>query len=130
MDSVTLAPLSGDTGIVALEQADSTGVDRVILIPDEFLARNVAAQTTVGIIAWKGRCEVHERFTVDDIAEMRAAFGVITVVFAYTLAVNIIKRPDGLEIATFFIVAILATSVTSRMMRSRLTVAGGGPSGW
>jgi quinolinate synthase len=50
------------------------GVDRVILIPDEFLARNVAAQTTVGIIAWKGRCEVHERFTAYDIAEMRAAY--------------------------------------------------------
>lgn len=50
------------------------GVDRVILIPDEFLARNVAAQTTVGIIAWKGRCEVHERFTAADIAEMRAAW--------------------------------------------------------
>ncbi len=50
------------------------GVDRVILIPDEFLARNVAAQTTVGIIAWKGRCEVHERFTAADIAEMRAAY--------------------------------------------------------
>ncbi len=50
------------------------GVDRVILIPDEYLARNVAAQTNVGIIAWKGRCEVHERFTADDIAEMRAAY--------------------------------------------------------
>ena len=50
------------------------GVDRVVLIPDEFLARNVAAQTNVGIIAWKGRCEVHERFTAADIAEMRAAY--------------------------------------------------------
>ncbi len=50
------------------------GVDKVILIPDEFLARNVAAQTHVGIIAWKGRCEVHERFTAADIAEMRAAY--------------------------------------------------------
>jgi len=50
------------------------GVDRVILIPDEFLARNVAAQTTVGIIAWKGRCEVHERFTAQDIADMREAW--------------------------------------------------------
>jgi quinolinate synthase len=50
------------------------GVDRVILIPDEFLARNVAAQTTVGIIAWKGRCEVHERFTAADVADMRAAY--------------------------------------------------------
>ncbi|MNH59862.1 Quinolinate synthase A [compost metagenome] len=50
------------------------GVDKVILIPDEYLARNVAAQTNVGIIAWKGRCEVHERFTAADIAEMRAAY--------------------------------------------------------
>lgn len=54
--------------------AKEWGVDKVILIPDEFLARNVAAQTNVGIIAWKGRCEVHERFTADDIAEMRVAF--------------------------------------------------------
>ena len=54
--------------------AKEWGVDRVILIPDEFLARNVAAQTSVGIIAWKGRCEVHERFTAADIAEMRAAW--------------------------------------------------------
>lgn len=50
------------------------GVDRVILIPDEYLARNVAAQTDVKIIAWQGRCEVHERFDAADIAEMRAAY--------------------------------------------------------
>ncbi len=50
------------------------GVDRVILLPDEFLARNVARQTKVGIIAWRGRCEVHERFTGEDIAEMRRAW--------------------------------------------------------
>ena len=54
--------------------AKEWGVDRVILIPDEFLAKNVAAQTSVGIIAWKGRCEVHERFTAGDIADMRAAY--------------------------------------------------------
>jgi quinolinate synthase len=54
--------------------AKEWGVDKVILIPDEFLARNVAAQTNIGIIAWKGRCIVHERFTGADIAEMRAAY--------------------------------------------------------
>jgi quinolinate synthase len=54
--------------------AKEWGVDKVILIPDEFLARNVAAQTTVGIIAWKGRCEVHERFTAQDVADMREAW--------------------------------------------------------
>jgi quinolinate synthase len=53
--------------------AQEWGVDRVILIPDEFLARNVAAMTAIKIIAWKGRCEVHERFTAADIAELRAA---------------------------------------------------------
>jgi len=50
------------------------GVDRAILIPDEFLARNVARQTEVGIIAWKGRCEVHERFTAADILELKEAY--------------------------------------------------------
>jgi quinolinate synthase len=50
------------------------GVDRVILLPDEFLARNVARQTSVGIIAWQGRCEVHERFTAADILELKAAY--------------------------------------------------------
>jgi quinolinate synthase len=59
---------------VVEEAARLWGVDRVILIPDEFLARNVARQTAIGIIAWKGRCEVHERFDVNDIAEMRAAY--------------------------------------------------------
>ena len=50
------------------------GVDRVILIPDEFLARNVARQTDVKIIAWQGRCEVHERCTAEDIRELKAAW--------------------------------------------------------
>lgn len=49
------------------------GVDRVILLPDEFLAKNVAAQTKIGIISWHGKCEVHEQFTADDIAEIRVS---------------------------------------------------------
>jgi quinolinate synthase len=59
---------------VVEEAARLWGVDRVILIPDEFLARNVARQTHIGIIAWKGRCEVHERFTAADILEIRDAY--------------------------------------------------------
>jgi quinolinate synthase len=52
---------------------ESLGVDRVIMIPDEYLARNVANETEVEIIAWKGHCEVHELFTPEDIAELREA---------------------------------------------------------
>ena len=53
--------------------AKERGTDRVILIPDQFLAKNVARQTDVKIIAWAGACEVHERFDALDIAEVRAA---------------------------------------------------------
>jgi quinolinate synthase len=52
---------------------ESLGADRVVMLPDEYLARNVAAQTDVRIIAWTGHCEVHERFTPAEIAELREA---------------------------------------------------------
>jgi hypothetical protein len=45
-------------------------------------------------------------------------FGAITLVFAYTTVVNMFERPDGLKIASFFILAIIASSLTSRVMRS------------
>jgi quinolinate synthase len=58
---------------------EALGVPKVIMIPDEYLARNIAAQTKVEIIAWKGHCEVHERFTVDDIRSVRASYPGVTV---------------------------------------------------
>ncbi|MHB9863239.1 APC family permease [Streptomyces sp. YIM S03343] len=45
-------------------------------------------------------------------------FGVITAVFAYTLVANVVERPDGIKIATIFIVAIMATSLGSRVRRA------------
>ncbi|TGY90075.1 quinolinate synthase NadA [Marinicauda algicola] len=47
--------------------------DTVIMIPDEYLARNVAAQTDIKILTWKGACEVHEQFTPEDIDALREA---------------------------------------------------------
>jgi len=57
----------------AVKVVESLGAPRVLLIPDEYLAKYVQTKTKVEIIAWKGHCEVHERFTADDIAAMRAA---------------------------------------------------------
>ncbi|CAK7192246.1 Quinolinate synthase A [Commensalibacter sp. Nvir] len=51
---------------------ESLGVPKVIMIPDEYLARNVAKATDVTIIPWKGHCQVHERITCEDIHRMRA----------------------------------------------------------
>jgi len=53
--------------------AKEWGVDRVIMLPDEFLAKNVAKQTDIDVIAWHGRCEVHARFSAQDVRDMRQA---------------------------------------------------------
>ena len=55
----------------ALHVVESLGTDRVIFLPDEYLAKYVASQTDVKIIAWKGHCEVHERFTADELKRYR-----------------------------------------------------------
>ena len=49
------------------------GTASVIMIPDKYLARNVAAQTGVKVITWEGACEVHERFTAEQIRDYRTA---------------------------------------------------------
>jgi quinolinate synthase len=55
----------------AVQVVESLGVDRVIFLPDEYLAKYVAGQTSVKIIAWKGHCEVHERFTAAELRQVR-----------------------------------------------------------
>jgi len=56
----------------ALKIVESLGVPEVIMLPDEFLAQNIAKQTKVKIIAWAGHCEVHERFTPAEVRALRA----------------------------------------------------------
>ncbi|RWD59376.1 MAG: quinolinate synthase NadA [Mesorhizobium sp.] len=63
----------------ALAIVESLGAPRVIMLPDEYLAKNIAAQTKIEIIAWKGHCEVHERFSPADISELREAHPGVTV---------------------------------------------------
>jgi quinolinate synthase len=62
---------SSNASAVVEDIAREWGVDSVIMVPDEFLAQNVAKQTPVKIITWKGHCEVHERFTAADIRDFR-----------------------------------------------------------
>jgi quinolinate synthase len=76
----------------AVAVVESLHADTVIFLPDEFLAGNVARQTGKHIIfptkeprasyanldyqmvGWHGRCEVHEKFTVQDIGDVRQQF--------------------------------------------------------
>jgi quinolinate synthase len=55
----------------AVEIVESLDAPRVIFLPDEYLASYVASKTGVDIIAWKGHCEVHERFSGAEIRRFR-----------------------------------------------------------
>src|SRR6202012_4930580 len=55
------------------EVVESLNAPTVIFLPDQYLARYVASKTSVKIIAWKGSCEVHERFTGDELRACREA---------------------------------------------------------
>ncbi|GLS47066.1 quinolinate synthase A [Methylobacterium brachythecii] len=65
----------------AADVVRALGVPRVLMIPDEFLARNVQQQVPeVEMLTWAGHCEVHERFTPDDIAAVRDSYPGVTVI--------------------------------------------------
>ncbi len=63
----------------AVEVVESLGTDRVIFLPDEYLGKYVASQSEVEVILWKGHCEVHERFTGEEIRNFRSLHQGVTV---------------------------------------------------
>lgn len=62
------------TSANALQVVEAMGAERVIFLPDRFLGAHVAAQTSVELILWDGACEVHERFTAAQVAQVRSQF--------------------------------------------------------
>jgi quinolinate synthase len=64
----------------AVKVIESLGVPNVVMIPDQYLAANIAARTGVEVVTHPGACEVHERFTPDDIRGIRADYPGVRVV--------------------------------------------------
>jgi len=62
---------SGNAVKVVEAIAREFATDTVIMIPDQYLARNTAAKTGIKVITWAGACEVHERFTAGEIHRFR-----------------------------------------------------------
>jgi len=73
---------------------ESLGVPRVMLLPDEYLAQNVARETSVEIITWPGHCEVHERFTPSDIRQLRQDHPGIVVLAHPECPTNVVDEAD------------------------------------
>jgi quinolinate synthase len=61
------------TSANALEVVEAMPGDTVIMTPDGYLARNVAAQSSKRIVWWEGTCMVHERFTAEELRAYREA---------------------------------------------------------
>jgi quinolinate synthase len=59
------------TSANAVKAVESLGVDRVIFLPDQYMAKYVASKTKVKIISWKGTCIVHEKFTAKEINDIK-----------------------------------------------------------
>lgn len=79
----------------AVAVVESLGVDRVLFLPDKYLAAYVAAQTDVEIIPFDGACEVHEQYTAEDIASVRDSYdGQITVIAHPECPTEVIEAAD------------------------------------
>ncbi len=98
----------------AAQVVESTQADTVIFLPDEYLAKNVARETGRHIIfptktnsrnhfdsnldyqmiGWHGKCEVHEKFTVEDIENIRKQFPDVFVLAHPECSPEVIEAAD------------------------------------
>ena len=59
------------TSANAIRVVESLGVDKVIFLPDQYLAKYVSTKTKVQIISWVGTCIVHEKFSAQEIKDIK-----------------------------------------------------------
>ena len=78
----------------AVRVVESLGAKRVIMIPDEYLAKWVATQTSVEIITWKGHCEVHEHFTGEELRAYREADPGVKIIAHPECAPDVLAEAD------------------------------------
>jgi quinolinate synthase len=78
----------------AVQVVESLGVPEVIMIPDQYLAMNVAAQTNVKIHTYAGSCEVHERFTPEELRAYREDDPSIVIIAHPECPPDVVKEAD------------------------------------
>ena len=99
----------------AVKVVQAIGADRIIFLPDEYLASNVAKETGKsiifpsrtlrpaaagpenlehGLIGWTGRCEVHEKFTTEDILNVREQFPEVVILTHPECSPDVVAASD------------------------------------
>ena len=82
------------TSANAVKIVESLGVKKVIFLPDDYLAKYVASQTNVEIIAWKGICMVHDQFNEQEIFDIRERNPGIKIIAHPECPPDVIKASD------------------------------------
>jgi quinolinate synthase len=78
----------------AVQVVESLGSPEVMVLPDQYLAMWIASQTKVKIITWNGACEVHERFTAEELRAYREADPDITILAHPECPPDVIAEAD------------------------------------
>lgn len=78
----------------AKQVVESLGVDRVLLVPDQYLAKNVNNQTDVEVLTFPGSCEVHEQFTPEELREFRSAHDGLKIIAHPECPPNVLEEAD------------------------------------
>ena len=78
----------------AVAVVESLGAEQVIFIPDEYLAAYVAQKTDVEIIPWQGHCEVHERFTAEELEQYRENYDHLSIIAHPECPPDVLKAAD------------------------------------
>ncbi len=78
----------------AVAVVESLGAPEVMVLPDQYLAAWIATQTKVKIITWNGACEVHERFTGEEIRRLREDDPDVTVIAHPECPPDVLKEAD------------------------------------
>ncbi|MEM6712092.1 MAG: quinolinate synthase NadA [Pseudomonadota bacterium] len=78
----------------AVQVVESLGVKKVVFLPDQYLARWVASQTDIEIVAWRGACEVHERFTGEELRAYRESDPSIKIIAHPECPPDVIEEAD------------------------------------
>jgi quinolinate synthase len=78
----------------AVKIVESLDADRIIFLPDQYLGRWVASQTDKEIILWEGSCEVHERFTGDELREYRDLYPGVQIIAHPECPPDVLEEAD------------------------------------
>jgi len=112
------------TSANAVAVVESLGVPKVIFVPDQYLAAYVASKTKVEIVTWQGHCEVHERFTAAEIADVRAAHAGIVVLAHPECPPDVLASADFVGSTTAMLDYVRATMPARVAMITECSMAG------